>query len=162
MEHHLFGAGHHVAGRLQPGQPAGDDAPAAVGAADRAAVVVPHRGDLARRSVVGVKHVDVRLSGKIGMQRETQKAPVILIVYVCRQVGENCCGGVGDRVEDFDPAGLLRHEDPAVRREFDVHRLVEAGQDGLFAKARGQDGCHGGGRRGDHGHRNCDQECCGE
>nr|BFE71323.1 hypothetical protein GCM10020092_046240 [Actinoplanes digitatis] len=78
------------------------------------------------------------------MQCESEKTPVVLIVHVDRKVGEEGRCRIGYGVEYFDPARLLGDEDAAVGREFDVHRLIESGQDGLFAKARRQ---HGRGRR---------------
>ena len=121
-----------VAAGLQPGQPAGHDAGAVVGVG---ALVVPVGRGLPGRRVVGVQRVDPRVGREVGRHGEPGQSPVALVVHLGGEVGEDVGGGVGEVVEDLDDAGLLRDEDPAVRREHQLGRPAQAAERDLVLEA---------------------------
>ena len=98
LDQHLLGAGHRVAGGLQPREPSGDDAAVGRGAGRCRARVredawrAPARRDPADRRVVRVEDVDVRRRREARIEREPEQAAVPEVVHVRAQVGEHASG----------------------------------------------------------------------
>ena len=154
LDQHLLTAGHRVAGRLQPREPAADHASVSGRTWRRGARVPPLgcRRRVAEDVVVAVQDVDVRIGRKAGREGHAQQATVPEVVNVRAQVGEHRRRRVSERVEDLDDPALLGHEDSTVRRKPDDGRRVEAADDrGLLEP--GGEGCRPNRRRiaGDRG-----------
>ena len=157
LDQHLLRADHHVAGRLEPREAAGDHA--AVGrraGRRRAAIRGPaHRPPARRRpadgGVEGVEDVDPRVRREVRRERETEQSTVPEVVDLRPEVGEHGRRRVRQVVEDLDDAALLGHEDPAVWREAHRRGLGEPGEDDLLLEAGRQRRGRRGLRRRHHG-----------
>ena len=103
--------------------------------------VVEHRRGATEWGVVRVEDVDVRLRRELRVDREAEQATVPEVVDVRPEIGELRRGRVRDGVEDLDDAALLGDEHAAVRRELDVRRIREPGEDDVLLEAARQRHC---------------------
>ena len=111
-------------------QAAGHDTAVLHGARRRGALVTP-AGERRRVRVlvVRVEDIDVRAPGReAGVESESEQSAVPEVVDLPAEVGIQGRRRVAEVLEDLDPAALLGDEDPAVGREADGRRLLQAAQ----------------------------------
>ncbi len=149
LDQHLLRADHLVPLGLEAREPGTHDAAVRAPTRRIGAGVVPFRRRAADLRVVGVEHVDERLGGEVGVEREAEQSAVPVVVHLRPQVGERRRRRVSEPVEDLDAAGLLRHEDAPVGRDAHGGRRLEVAEGGglLEAGQKSRRACAEGRRR---------------